>query len=315
MTIGELFVKLGFKIEGESQLTDVLNRVNTASSAFVKFGEGLTSVSNKLTDVILHSVSASLALSKFSVTTGLSTSMLQEWQYTAGKFSVSGEEVANTFKNIQNAQAAIALGQGNIAPWQLLGIDPRQNPEEVLMQIHDRIINMREDVARFVTAQMGIGEGMFAVLKDPTMTIGQLHEKFKQTEQDQKNLLKLNEQLEHLKFQLVALSTKFVSAFGDKLEGLLEKLFKIVDQGADFLIWLNSGDKEAQNFKNTLGDVLVILLQIAPAILAIASAVKILTAALGVLSALVGGPLRLLAAAFIAGQALSIARSTDIIEE
>jgi len=174
---------------------------------------------------------------------------------------------------------------------------------------------MREDVARFVTAQMGIGEGMFAVLKDPTMTIGQLHEKFKQTEQDQKNLLKLNEQLEHLKFQLVALSTKFVSAFGDKLEGLLEKLFKIVDQGADFLIWLNSGDKEAQNFKNTLGDVLVILLQIAPAILAIASAVKILTAALGVLSALVGGPLRLLAAAFIAGQALSIARSTDIIEE
>lgn len=286
MTVGELFVKLGFKLEGESKLTDVMNRVNTASSAFTKLGEELTTVSTKITEVILHSLSASLALSKFSVSTGISTRTLQEWQYTASKFSVTGEEVASTFKNIQNAQAAIALGQGNIAPWQLLGIDPRQDPEQVLLQIHNRIINMREDVARFVTSQMGIGEGMFAVLNDANMTYGQLHEKFIQTKKDQENLLRLNEQFEHLKYQLVAISDKFVSSFRPQIESVLEKLLHLVDVGADFIIWLNSGDEKAQTFKNTLGEVLVILLQVGPAILAIATAVKVLTGALTVLQGL-----------------------------
>jgi hypothetical protein len=242
MTIGELFVKLGFQISGQDQLEAIDKKTNQLADSSQKLAKQMAVVSAAVTIVFTKMLAASLSVAKFGATTGLSTDSLQQWEYTAAKFSVSGEEVASTFKNIQTAQAAIALGQGNIAPWQLLGIDPRQDPNEVLMQIHDRIIGMRADVARFVTSQMGIGEGMFTVLYDTNMTYGDLQKKFQQTKKNQEDILVINKALEQMGMRIEAIGGKFLIAFKDPILNAIDYVGRLIDKFANMYALYEKGD-------------------------------------------------------------------------
>jgi len=182
MTIGELLVKLRFSITGEQNLSVIENRLQTAGNLAGALATRLTIATTALGVIAYKALNASVALSKFQQVTGISSRDLQQWQYAAAKFGVAGDEVATTFKNIEQAQAGIALGEGNIAPWQLLNIDPRQDPRKVLLDIHDRIQGMQPAMARFVTSQMGIGEDMFVFLSQANIQYGELNKKFEASE-------------------------------------------------------------------------------------------------------------------------------------
>ena len=117
-------------------------------------------------------------LFKFNVATGISVQSLQQWQYAAAKAGVSGKEVANALKNIQLAQAQIQLGEGNIAPWALLGIDPKQDAPAVLWQIHERIkqsAGLSEGMARLYAQKFGLSDDMYQMLRRDNLELSELN--------------------------------------------------------------------------------------------------------------------------------------------
>jgi len=250
MTIGELLVKLRFSITGEQNLSVIENRLQTAGNLAGALATRLTIATTALGVIAYKALNASVALSKFQQVTGISSRDLQQWQYAAAKFGVAGDEVATTFKNIEQAQAGISLGEGNIAPWQLLNIDPRQDPRKVLLDIHDRIQGMQPAMARFVTSQMGIGEDMFVFLSQANIQYGELNKKFEASEEENKRLMKLNGRIEQFKTKLLDLGIKIFSHFQKPLEKYLDYFDKWLDKLTDKQI-----DQFAESFVTLAQDV------------------------------------------------------------
>jgi len=283
MTIGELLVKLRFSITGEQNLSVIENRLQTAGNLAGALATRLTIATTALGVIAYKALNASVALSKFQQVTGISSRDLQQWQYAAAKFGVAGDEVATTFKNIEQAQAGIALGEGNIAPWQLLNIDPRQDPRKVLLDIHDRIQGMQPAMARFVTSQMGIGEDMFVFLSQANIQYGELNKKFEASEEENKRLMELNGRIEQFKTKLLDLGIKIFSHFQKPLEKYLDYFDKWLDKLTDKQI-----DQFAESFV-TLAQAVGYLTAALIALNAASSAFTIGTGLLKLLSFFGGG--------------------------
>ncbi|MBW1812132.1 MAG: hypothetical protein JRJ39_00290 [Deltaproteobacteria bacterium] len=77
----------------------------------------------------------------------------------------SAADVESSVKAISMATAQIKLGQGNLKPFQMLGIDPNQDPFEILEQVAQKIKNLDPAMTRLITQQMGISDGMLNILK------------------------------------------------------------------------------------------------------------------------------------------------------
>ena len=163
----------GVSIGGEA--VTALLAGNLAVGLFIS---ALSKAIQFVTKFITSVVDFTEELFKFNVATGISVQSLQQWQYAAAKAGVSGKEVANALKNIQLAQAQIQLGEGNIAPWALLGIDPKQDAPAVLWQIHERIkqsAGLSEGMARLYAQKFGLSDDMYQMLRRDNLELSELN--------------------------------------------------------------------------------------------------------------------------------------------
>lgn len=177
MTIAELFVKVGFQVDNPGALNKAASELGFAEVKAINLKRSVLALGASFTALIYFASNAGTALFKFHIATGLSAQTLQRWQLAAAKANVSGEAVVQSVKSIQDAQVQIALGQGNLAPWALLGIDPRQNPFDVLWQLHLRLQNIAPAMGRYLASQMGVPEEMYTLLKRADLTVDQLQGK------------------------------------------------------------------------------------------------------------------------------------------
>jgi len=163
MNILELFAHIGLKADTEP------------ADRFLK---GIKGISNELKGAILGTLSLATAiksvnaamgdamqLKKFSAETGASTDSLQKWRAVADQVSGSGQAVSDSIKAIVSNQEKIKLGQGNISGYQLLGIDPRQDPFVVMQQVADKTRNLSAGMRRNIMSQFGISTELTATLE------------------------------------------------------------------------------------------------------------------------------------------------------
>ena len=105
-----------------------------------------------------------LELKKFSDATGASTDKMQQWRAVADQVSGSGVAVGESIKAIVSNQDKIKLGQGNISGYQLLGIDPRNDPYEVLKQIRDKTAKLEPGMRRNIIGMFGVSTDLISTL-------------------------------------------------------------------------------------------------------------------------------------------------------
>lgn len=147
-----------------------ISGVNTEFLMMLKSIKGIIVASGTLAAavgikrVISDAMNASVAYEQFSAETGASIKELQRWKAVADQVSGSGDAVAESIKAITLNQAKIRLGQGNISGYQLLGIDPRQDPFEILKQIREKTRNMSAGMKRDVLSQIGVSPELVATL-------------------------------------------------------------------------------------------------------------------------------------------------------
>jgi hypothetical protein len=194
LNVGEIFLRLGVKSENLDKLTkfkgDAHGAAGTAgdlASAIGKMDMKLKEAGDKIREflgpltiirlqllatvgtlTLLTEKASKVAseLTKFTNLTGLSAQQLQLWQQAAAASGVSAEEVQGSIEGLRQAATDISLGKGNIAPWAMLGIDPRQDPFKVLEQLKDKLKTFPTAMGTKLAGDLGLGKDMINFLKE-----------------------------------------------------------------------------------------------------------------------------------------------------
>jgi hypothetical protein len=269
MTIAELLVKIGI-VSDTADLEKIDKEMMLAWGGAKRLALGLAAIDTAMIALMKASINVAVGFTKFRIETGLSTDQLQRWQYAARLANVDSKDLTGAILSIQDAQAAIKLGEGNIAPWQLLGIDPRQDPFEVLEQIHQKIQEIGDPaVARHITVQMGISDDMFQFLSRADLGLDELNTKMMVTHQQEQDMMALNKQWQPFTYNLERAGMKFAHDIEPAFEQLLPMMEKFLDKFADFADWATSGTSGAKEFREGLVKLAEAALIAAPALTAL----------------------------------------------
>jgi cell division protein ZapA (FtsZ GTPase activity inhibitor) len=194
LNIGEIFLRLGVKGENLEKLgkfkTDAHGAAGAAgslASAAGKIDQKLKEAGDRIREFLgplttirlqmLATVGAmtlltekaskvAFELSKFTNLTGLSAQKLQEWQQAAAASNVSAEEMQTSIEGLRQASVDISLGKGNLAPWAMLGIDPRQDPFVILDQLQTKLKAFPAAMGTKLAGDLGLGGNMINFLKE-----------------------------------------------------------------------------------------------------------------------------------------------------
>lgn len=248
MKVAELFVSLGFQIEGRQELETVDRNLGRAELSALALLAAVAAVNAAFLAMMNRAVDAAVGLDMFAKTTGESTQELQQWQAMAAKSNVSATAVTEAIKNIQHVRSEIALGNVDASsPWFLLGIDPRQDPIKVLGRLKDAIKDLDPAIARNLIGRMGFGDDILYLLKQ-NKSLGSLFV----NDRDRDRLTSLGGAWKNFLFNLTTSATSFSATFASGLERIVEFLNRGVMLLDRFVGWLNSGTSAANTMKTGL---------------------------------------------------------------
>ncbi len=125
----------------------------------------LITLAVKIAMVADEAMRAAVSFQAFEVQTGLSSQELQRWQIAGQQVNVTAEQIGSSIAGLQRNLAAIRLGQGNIAPFQILGIGANQDAFAVLDQLRARLKTVNPATASNLVQQMGIDPAMLNILR------------------------------------------------------------------------------------------------------------------------------------------------------
>lgn len=254
------------------------NVAKNASLAKLEIGKltaAVTALNAAFVLLMRNALQTGVALKDFALQTGLSTDNLQRWLYYAKQNDVAAADLTETVKGLQTAAADIALGRGNMAPWQLLGISPQQDPFVILDQLRDKLKQMPEGIARTVAQQLGISDKVFQMLLS---NMDKLDKRYLINKREQQNLIGLNRAWNELTFKISAFKDKLASAVAVPLKYIVDGLILVIDLIAsvyDKLTNLPVVGKFFTSLMYQMGAVLLLVLGLLTALVAALSALKI----------------------------------------
>lgn len=165
MTIANLFARIGLKDEASAPLSRFLNTASNTVTAVATVGRAVVDVAREIRAMSKEVLDAAAVYKQFEVETGASAQELQRWQAVAKQTNNSAQSVAQSIKAIAENREKIKLGQGNISGYQLLGIDPNQDPFEILAQLRTQITGLPQAMKKNVLGQLGVSNELLQVLE------------------------------------------------------------------------------------------------------------------------------------------------------
>lgn len=163
MKIADLFARIGIKAD-TGKLDTFKKQLTNVKNVAVGVGGAATAVSVILGKISKDAMDAAASFKQFEAETGASSQELQKWQSVAEQTNNSAKDLEAGIKAIAANREALRLGKGSIAGYQLLGIDPNQDPFEVLEDLRGKIGELPEAMQKNVLAQMGLSSSLLQVL-------------------------------------------------------------------------------------------------------------------------------------------------------
>jgi hypothetical protein len=111
MTIGEIFIKLGFHADTFT-LKDFSKALGELPMKAVTSALGIAGVSLEVASLVKNAMEAANGFQMFTSITGESSRELQRWQNVAKQAGMSGQEVTGAFVNVDNAIKRMKSGAG-----------------------------------------------------------------------------------------------------------------------------------------------------------------------------------------------------------
>lgn len=253
MTIGELSILLGFKIDGIQDADKAQERVDQMASSATKLAFGVDIATTGLALMIHTALDAAVGMQRFQLVTGLSAQELQQWQYKAAIANVSAAEMAQTIEGINKARAKVATTGEGAGIWRLLGIDPSQDPFQILKKLQQELHGVdksRVALAQSLLSQI-VPDSVFAMLRRPDL--GPLSQRYIVSPEDQKRLEQLNVDWQNFQFLTTQTKNKFSSELSPEIDKFVVLLSKGVDLVSRLVDWL----ARRPNASNLLSDAII----------------------------------------------------------
>lgn len=228
MKIAELFVALGF--EGDSKM---IRTLDTLQQKTLYYSNQVTSAVKALNAMTQAARDHAYAMDLYEKTTGKSADQLQDLSYQAAQFNITQDQLASTLRNIQQISTDVRLGRGMPSAFTLLGIDPNQDPEQILAKVQQAISHLDTPTALNIASELGIDEKMFYMLKMTSKGMESLNKQYRITAAERSNLVKLNAEWQKFWFLLRQIITKFQAATADFQAKALQRFLEIANKIAD----------------------------------------------------------------------------------
>jgi hypothetical protein len=164
MQLANLFARIGIKADNQ-QANTFLKSVKNIKVGMVAAAAGATVLTLKLRQITDEAFQTTRALKQINAETGINTDELQKWQAVADQTSNAAGSVTASIKSIVANQEKIKLGGGDISGFQLLGIDPQQDPFKILEELRTKTKGLSDGMKKNVLAQVGVGAELIETLQ------------------------------------------------------------------------------------------------------------------------------------------------------
>lgn len=240
MTIADLFVKLS--VAGAEGVTRTLSGVQKGLGSVLDSSlatkAGILAVIAGLERLTGFASQTGMELNKFAMTTGLSTDMLQNWQYMGQKFDVGAQEMSNTISGLQSTVTDMMLGKGMPEGAAALGIKMTRDPYELMTQLTKKAKELPPDVARNLIKSFGISDNVFQMMRSVNLEMDKIKKKDLISPNEIKKLTDINKAWKDMWFTLKTMGVKLVAKDGLAAVEELANAFHLFMDAAKWVIGL-----------------------------------------------------------------------------
>ena len=173
-----------------------------------------------------------VSLSNFNKQTGMFIENLQEWQ-VAGQLSdisLSAEQVTSSIMSMQDNLTQIRLGGGNVAPYQLLGVNVAgKNAIQVLEDLRGAIKGLDNSTAVNLIKQTGLSPNFINVLRLSREEFNKLTKENFLNPKQRETILELGTAITHLKIRMSLFKDQVVVKLAPLLFKLIDAFYNVSD--------------------------------------------------------------------------------------
>lgn len=286
-SLGELFISLGIKAD-EASLKRIDNGIKSLRNGAFALSAAFTGAVYGLNKFVDGSLQGVVALQNLSNQTGLAIEGLQKWQQ-AGQLSnlaISAEQIAGSIGNVQKNLAQIRMGQGNLAPFQLLGIDVMgQDAFGVLDQLRNSIQGLDSATATNLITQIGLTPDFINLLRLSRKEFEALSENTFLNKKQREEIDKVGTSIKALQLRMGALKDQAVAKIAPLLNDLVQDFFKwLSDNGDKIVNTMSDFAKGFAMFTQAIGNAFSVLTGFLSNITGMESGTKALAIAFGALT-------------------------------
>lgn len=129
-------------------------------ASLIYIGRAVIDVTKRVASLVISLSQVSYETLKLSRNLGVSTDSLQRFGNLAVAQGVKLSDFQSAISSLRKMSADIMLGRGDISPFAILGINPHQDPEKILIQLQQRLKQLPEAVGTAFASDLGLSPDM-----------------------------------------------------------------------------------------------------------------------------------------------------------
>ncbi len=247
--LDEIFVALGFKVD-EKKVKDFKSSLDVTIGSLkrvVVATTGAVVAIDRMANALLR---ANQAYVSFNQQTGISIGAMNNiiGAGMLSNYNLTADAMMSSVQALQSNLSAIKYGQGNIAPFQMLGISPvGKDAIQVIEELRGAIQGISDMDAVNLIQQMGLSPDMISLLRLSSTEMQRLNaaaQQFMLTDAQRQSLNQFALELRLVHMEMSYLKDKAIIAMAPHLIKLLNNFAKILELLFEYrkvLMWLGVG--------------------------------------------------------------------------
>ena len=257
-SIGDLFIELGVKADTQT-INRVGNGIKSLRNNLLLVSAAFTGAVVGIDRFVNSALNGVVALQNLNNQTGLSIEKLQRFQQ-AGQLSnlaLSADQIAQSLGTAQKNLKLLAISRGNIAPFQMLGIDPRGNIDifDVIDKLRGNIEGIDPSIRTSLISELGLSPDFINILKLSKDEFDALSENEFLSGRQRADIDKVGTSMKALQLRLKALKDQAVAKLAPELDKLVQQFFKwIKDNSAKIIDAITKIARGFAKFAKAIGN-------------------------------------------------------------
>lgn len=286
-SIGQLFIELGVKADTQ-QINKVDAGVKSLRSNLLLVSAAFTGAVVGLDRFVNSALKGVVSLQNINAQTGLSIEKLQRFQQ-AGQLSnlaLSADQIAQSLATAQKNLKLLSISRGDLAPFQLLGIDAGSDSIfEVFEKLRNNINGIDPSIVSSLIGELGLTPDFINLLRLSRKEFELLSENTFLNPKQRADIDKVGTSFKALQLKFKALKDQAVAKIAPELNKLVQQFFKWMKDNGKAIIEVIAGMARGfAKFAQAIGNAFSLVTQFIDGLVGMERGIKILAGAFTILT-------------------------------